>query len=468
MIFSHPNIIKKSGKFTFSGNVNAKASKIFDKDILKDFWHGFTFKSSKIEFSITDSLIFKLGNVPTPELAGASYAINVTKDGITIVGENEKSLVNGYVTMLEFIKMSDCGQDLEIDCFELRESPLIEHRMVHYCVFAQTKLWEIERFIKLCGALKISHIVIEFWGMLKYDYLKELAWAHAFSKDEIKPLIKMANDLGIEIIPMLNHWGHASSCRMIHGKHVVLNQNPTLQYFFNESGWCWNITNPKTKDLLRLMRQELIELCGDGEYFHVGCDEAYGFDFSKESMDNICDYLNKITGELISIGRRPIMWGDMLLYKHDEYMEDTVYYTSCPSLECEEYMISKLDKHIVMADWQYEVKKAPVETALSLTKAGFDTLLSPYDMGNALAVCAKTVREQKLFGLMHTTWHTLSMGMSHVARAAVHAWEDTPDQGIHFWSLLRTKLAALLRRAYFTDGDYEKSGWADYEINVII
>lgn len=142
----------------------------------------------------------------------------------------------------------------------------------------------LKRPFPLCGTLKYTHIVLEFWGMYKYDCLKELSWEQAFSKEEIRPLIQTANDLGMEIILMINHWGHASQCRQMYGKHTVLSQNPKLQYLFSDDGWRWNINTPKTKELLRKIRSELIELCGNGEYFMIGCDEADGFGFSESDL----------------------------------------------------------------------------------------------------------------------------------------------------------------------------------------
>ena len=68
--------------------------------------------------------------------------------------------------------------------------------------------------------------------MLKMDCLAELAWPFAHTKEEIRPLIEEARALGMEVIPMFNHLGHASANREMYGKHVVLDQNPKLEYLF--------------------------------------------------------------------------------------------------------------------------------------------------------------------------------------------------------------------------------------------
>jgi hypothetical protein len=161
----------------------------------------------------------------------------------------------------------------------------------------------------------------------------------------------------------------------MHGKHVVLDQNPTLQTYFSDDGWCWDIRKPKVKELLRQIRGELIELCGDSKYFHIGCDEAYHFDFTEENMNALSGFINEISDELTAIGRRTIMWGDMLLYRHSHYNKDNRYACNAPSPEVETYFLKNLKKDIIIADWQYNSPVAPVETADVFAEAGFDCLL---------------------------------------------------------------------------------------------
>ena len=69
----------------------------------------------------------------------------------------------------------------------------------------------------------------------------------------------------------------------MHGKHVVLDQDSSLQSYFSDEGWRWDIKKPKVRKLLRSIREELMELCGDSGYFHIGCDESY----IKMTKDNI-------------------------------------------------------------------------------------------------------------------------------------------------------------------------------------
>lgn len=459
MIFNSESTVKKRGSFTVPENVKAVAHSCLNKSVIKEFWSNFTFGTSQLEIVETDELVFLIGNAEIPSLEDCDYSINVEKDGACIRAVSEKELVRGYVTLLDKICAVDGSDGTVAECPSclICDRAQIKNRMVHFCVFPETKLWDIQRFVRFCGALKYTHIVIEFWGMLKYDCMKELSWQNSFCKDELRPIIREANDLGIEVIPMFNQWGHASAGRVLYGKHVVLDQNPALQTYFSEDGWCWDINKPKVRALLRDIRRELTELCGEGEYFHIGCDEAYNFEFTKENMDGIIDFINEVNDEMNGMGRRIIIWGDMLLYKHKSYSANNKYCCNAPTPEAEKYMLSRLDKNIVIADWQYDTTEAPVETAAVFTSAGFDCMLCPWDRGlSQMRAPVITVKEQRLFGFLHTTWNTISSGMPYVVIAAALGFEDIGKCKVSF---IRTKAAAVLRKVMPSEGVYEKSGW---------
>ena len=465
MIFRPQNIIKKEGGFAFSGNVNAISHPCLNKAIIKDFWQNFTFQSSALSISESDEFIFSVGNAKPLSLDGCDYSINVETGGICICAENEKNLIYGFMTLLDRFRAIDAEEGLavEAECCQIKDKPIVQNRMVHFCIFPDTELWELERFVRFCGALKYTHVVLEFWGMLQYDCMKELSWSHGFTKDQIKPIIREANDLGLEIIPMFNHWGHAAASRVMHGKHVVLDQNPTLQTYFSDDGWCWDISKPKVKELLRKIREELCELCGNGDYFHIGCDEAYGFGFTKEDMDMICDYINGIADEMRSLNRRVIVWGDMFLYRHPHYNPENKYTCNAQTAEAEAYMLERLSKDLVIADWQYDAKQSPIETASVFARAGFNCLLCPWDRGvPQMNAVISTISEQSLMGFMHTTWHTLASGTLYVVLAAVEGFDGI---GACTMRDARVNAAAILRKVMPINGDYARAGWSRCEIN---
>lgn len=456
MLFKHDSIVKKNGVYSIPKLVNVKTNAVLDKAIFKELWHNFSFGSSEIDIDNVADISFSVGNADKLSCENNAYAINVTPQGIALTAKNEKNLIYAYLTLLDLISAMDEGESV-IHCCEIYESPYIENRMIHFCVFPETELWEIDRFVRMCGVMKYTHIVIEFWGMLKYDCLKELAWENAFTKEQIRPIIKTANELGVEIIPMFNHWGHAAQSRVACGKHTVLEQNPNLAYLFTDGGWCWNVKNSKTRELLKSIRAELLELCGKGSYFHIGCDEAYGFSYSPSEIEDITQFINETAEELDALGRKTIMWADMLIYTK---IPNT--YGTAPNEQCCETIKNILGKNVITADWQYNCTDFPVETSQMLQKSGFDVILCPwsqvYKNTNA---CLETVKTSGLYGIMHTTWHTLSTGTMHIGKVADACWSKnyTLNEPTHYM----VKTAEFIRKVYPSGGIYEKSGWVKYQ-----
>lgn len=62
----------------------------------------------------------------------------------------------------------------------------------------------------------------------------------------------------------------SGGARVTHGKHVVLNQNPRLQYLFDNSGRCWNFRSDLVTRLLGEVRRELVNCAGRAPTFTPG------------------------------------------------------------------------------------------------------------------------------------------------------------------------------------------------------
>ena len=466
MIFKPKYCKMTEGSFTLPRVACATAHPSLQSEIFGELWHHFSLGSSELCVTPADGYCFSLGSAAPLPLNGYAYTVSIEPRGICLLAESETALIHAFMTLLDRFTAADApeGTRIEAAACQLYDRASIGCRMVHFCVFPETELWELRRFVRFAAALKYSHLILEFWGTLRLDCLRELAWPSAFSKEEIRPILEEGAALGLETVPMFNHLGHASGSRIMHGKHVVLDQNPALGSYFSEDGWCWAIEKPRVRALLRKIRAELCELCGEGSYFHVGCDEAFGLELTEDSIVLITDFLNGIAAEMKEAGRRVIAWGDMLLFRHAHYDPANPYTCNSPSAETERAMLGRLSRDILIADWQYDARHAPIETAGTLTAAGFDCLLCPWDKGvPQLDACADTVKEEGLFGLLHTTWHTLTSGMPFVLLAAVRSFDGDSTMP-HLAAY--TKTAALLRRVMPAEGDYRRAGWSREQVGI--
>ena len=444
--------------YIITPTTTALAHHRMDNPSVKKLWNSFTLTKGQLAVTQSEDFVFQIGSTPIPALTpGKEYALQIDEQGAAVVGRDYDGLMRGYFTLL--MKLEHTKDSTFMRCTREESEYLIQNRMIHICVFPENDLYFIKKLIRLSALCQYTHIVIEFWGMLQYDCLKELAWPNAFTKAQAKELIDECRELGIEPIPMFNMFGHATASRACYGKHVVLDQNPTLQYLFTPDGWAWDITSEEVFTLLKQVRQELYDLFGETEYFHLGCDEAHYYSHRDDLRDEIPKFFRRLTGEIAAEGRRPMIWMDMLL-EHNKFPGG--YYAFARDGESQ-VLLDALAKETVMVDWQYNVTKAPILTSVYLKDKGHDLLIAPwYENANYFA-CLKTAQEHNLSGLMLTTWHTLKNQMHSILGCA----KDCGAKSF-VWSIyrLREETAALLRRVSFEGNTYDDCGWSKKQIEI--
>lgn len=447
--------------FLIAEKTVATADPRMDNETLRNLWRGFTLTVGALSFEKGEPCTFRLGNTPLPPLPeGKEYALRVDEQGAAVIGKDYGGLMRGVFSLMMKIECQE--ERLMIKAVAEESAYTIRNRMLHICVFPENDLYFIKKLIRLAAVCQYTHLVIEFWGMLQYDCLKELAWPHAFTKEQAEELIQECRDLGIEPIPMFNQLGHASGCRIKYGKHVVLDQNPRLQHLFTPDGWAWNIESPAVKALLKAVRKELYDLFGQGEYIHIGCDEAYFYTHCDEKRKLLPAFLKELTDAVAAEGRRPMVWMDMML-ERDKYNQKVRAYATCAPEEVE-LLQGSLNPATVMVDWQYEMTEAPIEPLLSLKGNIRDAMGAPWFEPKNYAAYAKTIADHGFFGIMMTTWHTLKEKMPCILGCAKECGAVTFP-----WSAcgrLDAETASLLRRLSFEGNTYADSGWSKEQIEV--
>lgn len=436
--------------------ITVTADERMDNQTVRQLWNSFTLERCQLEICLGEANTLILGECSLPNLEeGSEYALRITPSGAAVRGRDFGGLMRGYFALL--MKMEYASGKVLLQPAEEQSHYLMKNRMIHLCVFPESDLLFIRKMIRLAGLCQYTHLVLEFWGMLRYDCLKELSWPHAFSKEEAAEIIREIREFGMEPVPMFNQLGHASASRVKFGKHVVLDQNPALQELFTPDGWAWNIHSKEVEKLLAQVRAELYELFGPGEYMHIGCDEAYYYTRCDEERAAMPAFLNRLTSEVASEGRRPMLWMDMLL----ERGRHPGYTATCKPEDVEP-LIRALHPSSVMVDWQYDVGQAPVETLLDLKPWGYDIIGAPWLHKANYEAHADTVTQNGLFGVMLTTWHVLHeqtpgiLGCAKKLGAAQFPWSS--------YSGPREETATLLRRVSFEGNTYENCGWSRRQI----
>ena len=457
-------------RFVFGARVTARVSGLTPEEAerVRILWNRFSCTASELEL-VPGGEGFRLdigeGTVCALDPVDR-YALKVTSAGVTVKGADGGGLMDGIKTLVQLIcpdVLEEGRESFYITAAEAHDSPAIPFRAVHFCVFPDSSLYNLEKAIHLAGFLKMTHVILEFWGTFRYECLPELAWKEkSFSKAELKPLVELARSYGMEVIPMSNQFGHATQSRSCYGRHVVLNRNPRLARLFEPDGWTWCLSNPDTYRLLSEVRAELADFCGEGKYFHVGFDEAYSFatcDRCRKRVPHelLAEYLNRITEDVCGTGRRPIVWHDQFIRRGD-FGEGPIVTTgdnrnTAAALEL-------LDRRIIMADWQYSYGNGFNPTTKYFMDRGFDTVVCPWDGHENIRSLAADAKKLGAYGILLTTWHHLPNWLRDASFAAGCVWGEGEENPPH----PDTECAYLLRTLYDTEGDYASSGWNMNEV----
>lgn len=468
---------KKDGTYVFGAHVTMRISfspRAETVERIVTLWRRFTCDASTLALTydaMDGSFAAVIGeNDPTEPLASDdTYRLSVRERTVSLVAESEKAFLDGFMILLQCIVplcLTPGAESFAIPATEIRDSAKVGFRAIHLCVFPESERHTLEKAIHLAGFLHLTHVVLEFWGTYPYHANASLHWhGGSWSRADAQALVRLAHSYGMEVIPMINHFGHAAAARSCYGRHVVLDADPRQSLLFEPDGWTWCSTNPDTYRLLSEMRAEMMELCGDGSYFHLGFDEAYSFATCptcrrRVPHELLAEYANRLTEDLAVSGRRPILWHDMFLL-HDDFKD---------KISAGDYLVANgahrdtasalplLDRRILLADWQYGYFSGKNQTAPYLRSLGFDVLLSPWDDLRNIRSLAANARDTDVMGVLLTTWHHLPAYLPKLFFAAEYLWQNKPvsDQ--------ITERACLLRRLYDAAGDYHRAGWNAFEV----
>lgn len=438
-------------------------------------WENFTYGKGRLRFiESTDvekyCILFGRGKQIKPDPT-FSYTLTVGKEGGGIFSRSRQGLMQGFMSLLQRIRLQSLTEGdvrFALAGCHVEDKPRLDFRGIHLCLMPGMELSMLRKILRLCAFMKYSHVILEFWGTYRFSALSQLGWENTFTFEDIRPIIDEARALGLTFIPMFNHLGHASQARARYGKHVVLDQAPEKALLFGPDGWTWNIRNPEVIEIFRGIREELLALFGEGEHFHLGFDEAFVYEeelSDDERNELLLAYMNGLCEEVCSIGRRPIIWGDMFL-EHSRWKANPPKAGRYSATGFAEHAIlPRLDKRFIFADWQYYITEGEIETNAFFQKQGFDVISCPWNKYDNVSLSANSAKTMGLYGMMQTTWDNLSEDIIIIPYSGTAMWEDAVRQySIEELGVIRVKAMNFIRRIMPSGGTYAKAGWKAFEI----
>jgi len=392
------------------------------------------------------------------------YGIRVDEQGAALEARDMVGLRYAWYTFLQLLQRTgeEKTEGFALPHCDIRDRPAMKFRGIHLCLFPETPPDMIEKALTIAAFAKYNYVVFESFGGLEMETIR--SWKDVYcSKVVISPILEKARVMGMEIIPMINSLGHATfSCDVI-GKNMTLECNPHLLPYLEPYEYDWCISNPATVKLLKAARAEMYEICGSGEYFHMGGDESYFLATcdrcaAQPFLPLVTNYLNNMCEEICSEGRRPIMWSDMLLNREEwECEPDEAVYANSAQERPTHLMLPELDRRFVIADWQYDLVHGKEETGAYFKSQGFDTILCPWKRPGNVETLAKAAKKDKLEGVMLTTWSRLRDMFHTIVPTASLMWNSNQPSFIQP-TIITTHLC---RKLCPSGGEFLKSGWAN-------
>ncbi len=363
------------------------------------------------------------GKWPAGRNPDQAYVLETGSRGATIAAASPAGLLYGVNTLLQLV--SEGG---EIHGARIFDYPQLGFRGLHICIFPNTELAAVRQAMLLAARYKYSAVVLEPWASLQSRKRPESAYEHAYSPEQIRPLVELGRALRMEMIPMLNSWGHASGMRSRSGEHVVLDRFPRFKPLYEPDGWSFCLANPDIYGHLFDRYDELLDLFGPVQYFHAGMDEAWGHLGLTESAAcrgpdprrTLIGHLRKIHEYFARRNVRVIMWHDMFIQRNHPQLGRLSPANSIPPIDSH-LALDALPKEVIIDAWNYdEAGEWPVPRYFQ--EKGYPVLVSPWKKKSNTLSLVNTAKRLDLLGLLATTWDSLDVALPQVAEAGVLSW----------------------------------------------
>jgi hexosaminidase len=360
------------------------------------------------------------------------YALAISKNGIKISFRETGGLRAAAATLRQLLR--EYGRTLP--CLKIRDWPDFTRRGVMLDI-SRGRVPKLKTLLDLAEKLsdfKINELQLYTEHTFAYKKYKRVwqSWG-ALTAKEIQILDARCHELGIDLVPNQNSFGHlryflADPHLKKLGELSAPYEAETRDFLRRPTTLAPN--HPGALPFLRGLYDELLPNFSS-EFFNIGGDETW--DLGKGQSKKLCevkgksrvyfDFLKKIHREVARRNKRMMFWGDIIL-KYPKF-------------------IRELPENVVALNWGYEANH-PFETeAAQFTRAKipfyvcpgtstWQTLIGRHD--NALANLRAAARAGKKFGalgFLNTDWgdgghpQPLAVSWPVFAAGAALAWNAT-------------------------------------------
>ncbi len=264
-----------------------------------------------------------------------AYLLSVEQNRIAILANNSQGAFYGLMSLFQLFE-SDNSKKTFVDGCLIVDFPAFPLRGISDDIARGqvSTLDDLKKIIRLIARYKMNVYQPYFEDAIELKSFPDVGLNRSrLSQEEIKELVKYAENYFVEIIPIFQTLGHWENL-LIQSNYYELAEFPGAASL--------DVTNDKTYDFLDKCIAELSVLF-PSKYFHAGLDESWdvGFGRSKKLTEKIglaavhANHYKKVNELVKKYGKHMMMYGD-IIHNHPEIFE-------------------MLPKDIIVVDWRYGV-----------------------------------------------------------------------------------------------------------------
>ncbi len=195
-------------------------------------------------------------------------------DSIEVVGGDYRAVAWGTSTLLQLL--SHKNGTITFPRLQIDDSPDFEFRSVQLDLARRWHpVYTIKQTIDLLSLYKLNYLHLHLSDNQSCVYtsrvLPKLASKNAYSWEEMREIVKYADDRGVTIIPEIDVPGHSSSWV---GKMPELFGTTDPKTGKSRPLGIVNMANEKSYEALDLLIGELTQVFASSPYIHIGTDET--------------------------------------------------------------------------------------------------------------------------------------------------------------------------------------------------
>lgn len=220
------------------------------------------------------------------------------------------------------------------------------------------KIPALKKFARQLKEGGVNTLIMEWEATYPFEHHPLIPNQYAYSREEVKDFISYCEEMGIDVIPLQQSFGHVEYI-LRHYRYKELREDQKDYSQINP------LKEELARELFRDLYKDLIST-HQSDYIHIGGDETYLLGHSKESQKKVAevgkgrlygDYIKLLCELVVELGKKPIVWADIAM-KYPEALKG-------------------LPKETVFVDWNYGWDVNMFGKHSNLLESGFEIWGAP-------------------------------------------------------------------------------------------